>query len=200
MRRNISPRIRTTVSIYGPLPIIPDQASVCIPHAMESSLVLICAVSATNCLTLSWISSRTRRNTSLFWSINPPAVFGSAIFQCKTASAKGNIGLLSLAVSQMVITWPNGSFNDCATLLVFWPEISIPASFITSLARGLDALRSTPTLTTSNRSPVRLRRKPSAIKLRVALPVERNRTFGLCLVISPHFVGSSWPMLSTRFV
>jgi hypothetical protein len=89
--------------------------------------------------------------------------------------------------------WPNGSFNDSATLFVFWPEMSIPASFVTSLARGLDALRSTPTLTTSNRSPVSFRRKPSAIRLRVAFPVERNRTFGLCLVISPHFFDPNWP-------
>jgi hypothetical protein len=95
-------------------------------------------------------------------------------------------------VSQIVITWPNGSFNDSATLFVFWFEMSIPASFITSLARGLDALRSTPTLTTSNRSPVSFRRKPSAIRLRVAFPVERNRTFGLCLVISFHLFDPNW--------
>jgi hypothetical protein len=69
------------------------------------------------------------------------------------------------------------------------PRCRFPASLITSLARGLDALRSTPTLTTSNRSPVSFRRKPSAIKLRVAFPVERNRTFGLCLVISLRLFG-----------
>ena len=97
----------------------------------------------------------------------------------------------------MVITRPNCSFNDCATLFVFWPEMSIPASFITSLARGLEALRSIPTLTISNRSPVRLRRKPSAIKLRVALPVDRNRTFSLWLAISPI---SSTRSLSTGVV
>jgi hypothetical protein len=115
-----------------------------VPYAMGSSLVFIFAMSATNCLTLSWSSSLTRRNTSFFWSINPPAAFGSTMFQCKTPSAKGNIGPLSLVVSQMVITWPNGSFNNSATLFVFWSQMSIPASFITSLAKGLEALRSTP--------------------------------------------------------
>jgi len=76
----------------------------------------------------------------------------------------------------------------------------MPASFITSITRGFKLLGSTATLTTLNRSAVRVRRKPSAIRLRVALPVERNRTFGLCFVISFHFIDSSWPILSTGVV
>lgn len=89
-----------------------------------------------------------------------------------------------MAVSQMVITWPKRSFNDCATLLGFWPEISISASIITALARGFEVLGSPPTLTISNLSAVKLRRKPSAIRPRVASPVDRNRTLGLFVVIS----------------
>jgi len=70
------------------------------------------------------------------------------------------------------------ALNDCATLCGRCPEMSIPASFITSLAKGFKALGSTPALATSNRLFVRVRRKPSAIRLRVASPVERNRTLG----------------------
>jgi hypothetical protein len=39
----------------------------------------------------------------------------------------------------------------------FWPEISMSSSIITALARGFEVLGSTPTLTISNLSAVKLR-------------------------------------------
>jgi hypothetical protein len=49
---------------------------------------------------------------------------------------------LSLVISQRVMTWLNGSFNDCGTLFVFRPQMLVPASLITSIASGLEALHS----------------------------------------------------------
>ena len=115
-----------------------------------------------NCLTLSLISSRTRRKASVLCSGNPPAVLGSTILQRRRWSVKGNIGLLSLAVSRMATTQLKCCFTDWATRCGSWPDMSTPASCITSLARGFKALGSTPALATSNRSPVTVRKNPSA--------------------------------------
>jgi hypothetical protein len=75
------------------------------------------------------------------------------------------------------------SFTDCAMVFGSWAEMSMPASFITSFARGYQGAafgRRTRYIKLVARE---IAQKTSAIKLRVALPVERNKTFGLCLAI-----------------
>jgi len=70
--------------------------------------------------------------------------------------------------------------NSATSFVRCW---EMPISTIASIAVGLSSFGDPPALTTSNCSPAILRRKPSAICVRLEFPVQRNRTFCLIMVI-----------------
>lgn len=123
------------------------------------------------------ISSRTRTNTLICSSFEPVASAGSSNGQCCRSFAPGKTGQASLALSQTVTTksnsWPLNSSIDLLTPF----EMSMPRSFIASMASGWTYPDGWEPAEQDSHSPLpSSRKKPSAIWLRHELPVQRTST------------------------